>query len=186
MRRVPAVLLAVAWLGLAPAACGSEGAEVAAGSPTAGPATTTEPPPRTPGPGPGPGADAEEPDPAIADGSEQAALDDARRRWRAAGLRDYRFRVALSCFCPPDIRKARTITVRRGRPKAPPQHLETIATVPRLFARVQEAIDDGVAELTVDYGRRGLPTLVVIDRSRRIADDEARYTAGRLRALGSR
>jgi hypothetical protein len=123
------------------------------------------------------------PDPSIADGRAQAALDAARQRWAAAGLRDYRFTVALQCFCIGDVTEPRVLTVRRGKPRKPPRHLRNVATVRRLFARVQDAIDAGLARLVVRYGERGLPRLVAIDSSLMIADEEVTYRASRLRAL---
>jgi hypothetical protein len=124
------------------------------------------------------------PDPAIADGSAQRALDAARERWQAGGRRSYRFRVSLLCFCPEGYRAPRTLTVRRGRPVDPPRHLRQVATVPRLFRVVQEAIDRGVAGLGVTYGAHGLPRSISIDVSRMIADEETAYRVSRLRSLG--
>ncbi len=122
-------------------------------------------------------------DPQIADGSAQRALDAARARWRATGLRSYDFRVALLCFCPEDVRRPRLLRVRSGRPigPGPPRHLREVATVPRMHRVVQAAIDARVDGLDVRYGRRGLPRRIDIDASRGIADDEHSFEAGRLR-----
>ncbi len=129
---------------------------------------------------PGPG---ERPDPAIADGSAQRALTKARARWKAANARSYRVRVALSCFCPEDVRRPRTITVRNGIPRTPPSHLRDVATVPRMFRTIQRAIDRRVAGLTVAYGPRGVPRSISIDVSRMIADEESFYTIDRFTRL---
>jgi Family of unknown function (DUF6174) len=51
----------------------------------------------------------------------------------------------------------------------------SLATVPRLFKTIQGAIDEGVANLNVSYGRRGVPTSIYIDRSQLIADEEMGY-----------
>jgi hypothetical protein len=91
-------------------------------------------------------------------------------------VRSYRVRVARGCFCPPEFTRPRTITVRGGVPYRPPEHLKDVATVPRMFRRIQGAIDDGVAGLTVTYGARGVPQSITIDISRMIADEEAYYT----------
>ncbi|MDO9409752.1 DUF6174 domain-containing protein [Patulibacter sp.] len=130
-----------------------------------------------------PAAEPDGPDPSIADGRAQRALDAARERWAARGLRSYRMRPALSCFCPPEVRAPRTVQVRRGRPVgAVPDALRRFATVPRLFARVQEAIDAGVASLTVSYASgTGRPTSLSVDRSRAIADEETVVTVDRFR-----
>jgi hypothetical protein len=128
-------------------------------------------------------APGEIPDPAITDGSAQRALDRARTAWAKAGIRTYRVRVGLGCFCPEDIRRPRTLTVRRGSPVRPPAHLKDVATVPRMFRVVQRAIDDGVAGLAVAYGRRGVPRSITIDVSRHIADEESYYTIDHFRRL---
>jgi hypothetical protein len=124
-------------------------------------------------------------DPSITDGRAQAALDAARARWKASRTVSYRMRVALGCFCPEDIRRPRTITVRRGLPLRPPSHLKDVATVPRLFRTIQRAIDADVADLTVRYGRRGVPSSIAIDNDRRIADEERYYTIDRFARLRS-
>jgi len=125
----------------------------------------------------------DDPDPSIEDGSAQAALTAAKDRWAATGLRSYRFRVAVTCFCPASFRRPATVTVRRGRPVHPPARVRAIATVPRLFAKVQAAIDQRVARLDVAYGRRGVPRSIAIDVSRMIADEERGYTARHLKPL---
>jgi hypothetical protein len=130
---------------------------------------------------PAAGAQSDRVDPQIVDGTEQRRLDEARARWREHGFRSYRFRVALSCFCLPEIREPRVIVVRRGRPQGAPEHLRPAATVPRLLRMVQRAIDDRVSGLSVRYGRRGVPRRIGLDPDRGLADDEHEFTAGRLR-----
>lgn len=130
------------------------------------------------GPTPTATKDPEAPDPSIADGRAQRALDRARDRWAARGPRGYRMRLRLACFCPPEVTAARTVRVRHGRSTGTvPEVLRPFATVPRLFARVQAAIDAGAASLTVTYATgTGRPTSLAIDRSRMIADEETGLT----------
>jgi hypothetical protein len=124
-------------------------------------------------------------DPSIRDGSAQERLDAARERWAALGTRSYRLRLRVSCFCPDSIRRARTIVVRRGKPVGPvPSHLRRYATVPRLFTRVQDAIDSGVARLTAAYGDHGVPTAIYVDQSFQIADEEQGVAIDRFKAGG--
>lgn len=125
-----------------------------------------------------------EPDPEIVDGSAQKALDAARKRWRAFGVRSYRFRVQLLCFCSNRHTAPVVIEVRRGRAVDPPRHLRDVATVPRLHRTVQQAIDDRVEGLSVRYGRRGVPRSISIDPSRMIADEQFGYSVGRVRPRG--
>ena len=136
----------------------------------------------------GPAATADDPvdetDPSITDGSAQQALDAARTRWQERGSRSYRITVRVSCFCPPDVRAPERITVRNAKPvgQVQPWH-RRFATVPRLFKRVQEAIDNGAAQLDVEYGVRGIPRQVFVDLDRMIADEEVGFGARRYRAL---
>lgn len=118
-----------------------------------------------------------QPDPSIRDGSAQRTLDRARERWREAGVHSYRFRLRRQCFCPP---AAPVLFVRRDRPRRPPSEFRGVATVPRLFRRIQGAIDDGAAGLRVRYGAgRGIPRSIWIDGREYIADDEIGYRVER-------
>ncbi len=129
--------------------------------------------------GPGPTVD-----PRIADGTAQRELDAARAAWSAYGQRHYRMRVATDCFCPPEVRRSRRIEVRDGRPVArPPAHLRPYATVWRIFARTQEAIDNRVAGLTATYDAHGIPRELFVDVSLTIADEEHGIRVVRFRTL---
>ena len=124
-------------------------------------------------------------DPSIADGSAERALDQARSRWAEAGLSSYRFRVAIRCFfCPTELGRPTSITVRNGRPRHPPADLRSVSTVPRLFRVVQRAIDDRTPGLDVTYGARGLPREISTDGP--LEDDGATVSASRLRPLPPR
>jgi hypothetical protein len=118
-------------------------------------------------------------DPSITDGSAQRALDAARARWRATGIRSYNFRASVLCFCAQ--RGPRPLRVRNGRPLHPPGYLREVATVWRMHRLVRRAIDGRAANLEVEYGGRGLPHVIEIDWDAGTADDEFTYTAGRLR-----
>jgi hypothetical protein len=121
------------------------------------------------------------PDPAIADGSLQHNLDAARHRWKATGLRSYRYEIRRQCFCVPQT--SVLVVVRNGHPTTFPTGLQSVATVPRLFKVIQGAIDDGVAKLTVTYSTRGVPRSISIDRIAGAADDEVAYTIKRFTPL---
>jgi len=127
-------------------------------------------------------APGDEVDAGILDGSEQRRLSSARRAWKAAAVSSYSFRITRACFCPPaqDIR----IVVRRGRPASTTgEELLDVATVPRMFRRIQRSIDKKVAGLTVRYGKRGVPSSISIDGSKLVADDELGYTISRFTPL---
>lgn len=124
-------------------------------------------------------------DPGIADGSEQRRLDAARERWAAAAIGSYRMRVRVSCFCGRAVTRPRTVVVRGGRPVRPVSAItRPYATVPRLFARVQAAIDARVALMTVRYDRRGVVASLYVDSSFMIADEERGVAVDRFRRLG--
>ncbi len=114
-------------------------------------------------------------DPQIADGTEQAQLDAARQRWQLAGINDYHFNIERVCFCLPAFRGPVAIVVRDGVPLAPPAEFQNVATVPRLHAVVQKAINDRVERLDVGYDARGVPVSISIDVSKMIADEETVY-----------
>ena len=114
------------------------------------------------------------PDPRIVNGSVQRALDGARKRWKHAGVASYSYKLDVSCFCPPmnDIR----MVVRNRRPSGQTRRgYDDQATIPRVFATIQDAIDAKVAKLDVTYGARGVPRRVYIDRDDHIADEEVGY-----------
>lgn len=114
-------------------------------------------------------------DPGIADGTAQQQLDAAKLRWQAASVSNYHYTVERRCFCVPSFAGPATIVVRDDLPQATPAGFEEVATVPRLHAIVQKAIDDRVERLGVAYDARGVPLSIAIDRSSMIADDEITY-----------
>jgi len=113
-----------------------------------------------------------EPDKSIADGSAQRKLDRARKRWRRAGIHNYRFELTRQCFCPPG---SWVLFVRNDKPVGAPAEARSVATVRRLHRRIQEAIDDRVSGLGVQYDKRGMPRFIGIDGREFIADDEVGY-----------
>ncbi|MDO8186494.1 DUF6174 domain-containing protein [Conexibacter sp. JD483] len=153
-------------------------------APAAAPAGAIPTPPSPPAADP----DRQQVDPGIADGDAQRRLDAARERWAAAGIDAYTMRVRIGCFCDRATTTPRTLTVRDGRParthgRRTPAALRPYASVPRIYARVQQAIDDRVALLTVRYDRRGLVTSLYVDTSFMIADEEHGITVDRFRRL---
>ena len=97
-------------------------------------------------------------------------------------MSSYRYEIQVSCFCPPAT-KRNVFTVRHGVSTSHASGYKALATVPRLFKKIQDAIDDDVANLNVSYGRRGVPTSIYIDRSQAIADEETGYTVKKFTRL---
>ncbi|MDX6678360.1 MAG: hypothetical protein QOE31_2412 [Solirubrobacteraceae bacterium] len=124
------------------------------------------------------------PDPHVADGSLQRRLDDARRSWKAASVRSYRFELVRSCFCPPQ--KTRLVVVHGGVPQRWPSGLKAVATVPRLFKVIQAAIDARAARITAIYAKHGVPREIYVDRAVYIADEETGYSIRRFTLLKPR
>ena len=129
-------------------------------------------------------APSQTPDPSITDGSLQRKLDGARASWKAGRLHSYRYEIRRRCFCPPQ--KTRVVVVRGDRARAFPSAMNDVATVPRLFRLIQRAIDDGVVELNVSYGSRGVPRSIFRDGSANVADDEFGYAVSRFTSLRPR
>jgi hypothetical protein len=104
----------------------------------------------------------------------QQRLDAARKQWKAAHLSSYRYEVSVSCFCAPRTGHLFYV-VRNGVARLPKNGDKSVATVPRLFRKIQDAIDHHAAQLDVTYGRRGVPKSIYIDGAANIADDEVTY-----------
>ena len=112
---------------------------------------------------------------------EQLLLDENRTLWHQAGINDYRYTYRRSCFCAPqeDI-----VTVVKGgiiaeaffTPSGTPlsaDQIGNVVTIDRLFAIIQQAIDNKAAKLGVTYhADLGYPEKVYIDQVASIADEE--------------
>lgn len=122
-------------------------------------------------------------DDSIENGTAAAALAAAREKWRKHGLRSYRFRQSLICFCATQYTRARKIVVRRGRPVHPPQFHKPYATAERLFKTIEGAIRRRISGLRVSYGKNGFPRSIAMDPSDRIADEELTIVSTTLRRL---
>jgi hypothetical protein len=121
------------------------------------------------------------PDPSIADGSAQRALDKARARWDKLKIRDYDYELMEVCFCP--SRGWLLIKVRDGRPtKGSLAKAGELATVPRLFREVRRAIKLPVHRLNVKYSStRGVPVEVFTDPIQGAVDDEGGFRVRRFK-----
>ena len=121
--------------------------------------------------------------PALVD-PQHAALNAARARWRDAGLRSYRFRLEVSCYCP-DAGVERVIRVRDGRPQGGKGADRSVDTVPEMFRQIRDALDNPDAgDVEVRYDAElGYPRAASLDRIKMAIDDEISWTARGLRAL---
>jgi hypothetical protein len=120
--------------------------------------------------------------------SDSAKLRQARALWAKQHVRDYSFRLKLSCFCPPDVRRSVIVTVHNARPHGAPASSRHIDTFPEMFARIRETLtkpDSGGATVRYDT-RRGFPRSASLDPIKLAVDDEYRWTADRFRVLRPR
>jgi hypothetical protein len=121
------------------------------------------------------------------DGAERARLAQARSRWRAAGITDYRYELRRVCFCPQELVGPFAITVRGGALSsvvyvptgaavvpAPERH----PTVEGLFGQVEAALDRNPSRIAIDYDSAlGYPTRIDVDYVAMAVDDEVTYVA---------
>ena len=105
-------------------------------------------------------------DDTIEDGTAAQALADARATWKKNGFTRYRYHLRTRA----QISDSGRFTVTDGRE-------------PLLFREIARSIRRRDSELSVRYGTSGFPRFVAADRDSRLSDDEAEYTATRLRAL---
>jgi Family of unknown function (DUF6174) len=123
-----------------------------------------------------------------ADNSDLAKLERARTLWNKQHVRDYSFRVTLSCFCPADVRKPVIVTVRKGRPHGAPASHREIDTFPEMFARIATTLtnpNSGGARVRYD-AHRGFPRSASLDPIKGAVDDELSWTVDRFRVLRKR
>lgn len=113
----------------------------------------------------------------------QTALQAAQQQWQAQQIVSYSYGLSVSCFCLDDALQPVVITVTDGETTAivkaedgapaAAEFFEAYNTVEKLFALIQQAIDEGAAEITVTYDPTlGYPTEIKLDGNTQIADDE--------------
>jgi len=146
--------------------------------------------------GPGCGSSPVGPDPFVDDRAATiAGLNAARTRWSSAGIRDYFYTLRQTCFCGPTLTNPVVVLVQGGRvarvtdqasgEPLPADALEGRAlTVDDLFARLQQAVDEGAQEVRAEYdGVLAYPTRLYVDTSQLIADEELSIETSGLTAL---
>ena len=107
--------------------------------------------------------------------TEQQRLDEARAKWRAAGISDYAYTFRDACFCPPP--RTQEVVVRGGI-------AEQGRTVEQLFDLVQREIDRPAADLSVTYDAIGVPVQMSVDRYAYVVDDEYAFRVENFRTIG--
>lgn len=120
-------------------------------------------------------------DPSITDGSADREFQEARSKWQESGVRNYRITIGRSCFCMGPYRAK--FAVRRGKVvRASVRGWWGPRTVPGMFKAVHQAIREKVAVLDARYNPRlGFVRDVWADHMAVVADDEIGYRILRLR-----
>jgi hypothetical protein len=128
-------------------------------------------------------ADEDQVDPDITSGKAAREFRQARQKWLAAGIVDYRMKVSRGCFCagPSSV----TITVRGGKAvKVSDRPWYGPWTVPGMYRIIGQAIKNEVAALDVTYGAKlGIPRQTSIDYIAMAVDDEIGYGISGFKAL---
>ena len=115
--------------------------------------------------------------------TQRRALVHNRALWAHQHLRDYRFRLRVTCFCQMNG-KPIAVTVRHGRPTVPPP-FTGLGTFPEMFALIRGVVIDpesGGASVRYDT-HRGFPRSAALDPIRNAIDDEIGWTVDRFRVL---
>ena len=96
---------------------------------------------------------------------QQVQLARARALWGAQRLLSYRFRLRITCDCPPASDRPLEVTVRNGRPQNAPYFPGQLQTFPQMFRLIGQILADPNSEgATVRYDpHRGFPRAARID-----------------------
>lgn len=127
--------------------------------------------------------------------TEGGRLAAARAQWNAAGMGSYRIEMMTMCECLL-AGEWIEVTVAGGQVTSgrlvdsgtalEPAALAWLPTVPALFDRIQHAINERAVLLEVEYDPAdGHPTLINVDISRTIVDEEYVLRVRRLARAGT-
>lgn len=117
---------------------------------------------------------------------EQAHLNQNLSRWENADISRYEYEYRRSCYCPDRLK---TVVTVQGDEVAEAfykddgtylsnEELEQLYTIDELFDVVQDAINDRVFSLEVEYDSSlGYPTRIAIDRDEQMVDEEISHYA---------
>lgn len=109
-------------------------------------------------------------EPGVTPLAQQSTLDQARARWRAAGITSYRVHVERSCFClgrePVDVEvrsgAVTSVRITETGAEAPREQWELRPSVDALFARMEAALRAGTEVRAEYHPTLGYPTVAVI------------------------
>jgi hypothetical protein len=110
-------------------------------------------------------------------------LTQARTNWASQNLRSYKFTLRKSCFCPGELTRPATITVRNGVAIDAPEHLTAYSTIDKVLAAIEEAQKSKPDLIEVNYTADGWPSTFHVDPSAALADEEYYITISDLASL---
>lgn len=125
-------------------------------------------------------------DPTIVLSEEQARLNQNLSRWENADISRYQYEYRRSCYCPDLLKTVVTVEgdevteafYKDDGTYLSEKQLEQLYTIDELFDVVQDAINDRVFSLEVEYDASlGYPTRIAIDRDEQMVDEEISYYA---------
>ncbi|HJS18427.1 MAG TPA: DUF6174 domain-containing protein [Anaerolineales bacterium] len=129
-------------------------------------------------------------------GAASSEFDQAQDKWQEADISHYSFELTYSCFCAFTSDMPLIIEVQDGEivsmeykngneiDPASYELFEKYATINRIFAELEMALNGGADSVTVTYDETyGYPTQVNIDFDQQVADEEIYLTISNLEVL---
>ncbi|MFB2896685.1 DUF6174 domain-containing protein [Aerosakkonemataceae cyanobacterium BLCC-F50] len=117
--------------------------------------------------------------------------------WAKQKLRNYRYTLRVSCFCPTDLTQPVNINVRSGRTasitpetsrnRVNREFFQKYDSIDKLFEIIRSAIAQNAYKVDVKYHPSlGYPTQITIDYNKQMADEELFLTINSLEAQSNR
>ncbi len=121
-----------------------------------------------------------------------AALENQRARWQEQGILDYEFQYRERCDCGSsplrqarvEVRNGQVVSISETGQPAGAEPLSSFPTIEGLFDRIDAAIRDEAAALSVTYdAQMGYPRVIIIDYDYGADHDEVTIDATDLTVL---
>ncbi|HEX8393724.1 MAG TPA: DUF6174 domain-containing protein [Longimicrobium sp.] len=124
-------------------------------------------------------------EPGVTPAATQSSLDQARARWRAAGITSYRVHVERSCFCrgrePVDVEvrngAVTSVRITETGAEAPREQWEWTPSIDAMFTQMSEALRAGTEVRAEYHPTLGYPTVAVIGTLANDAGTQYNYTS---------
>jgi hypothetical protein len=108
--------------------------------------------------------------------SATKALAAAQKRWKAAGITSYTYKVTPTASMA--MTEEATVVVRGGKATVKPadKAYQDLKTIPRLYAFIERAIAGKPYAITAKFGSTGAPTDLFVDDAKLAVDDNWGFT----------